>query len=235
MFIWRKGEKWRREYRFPLARTPEERRAFKELKFPPAGPEAAAWWREMTKGWRVNPIEICDGRAVYGDTSKTEKTEWKKVHSGPDLLGSYRSYLPEIQGYPDLLGPSPSVSIELDAHPKEGPPGTVLLIARPTAQKAAPGDGRIFRYWIDPAKSYIVMRHERTDSDPEPGKPKSLERYVVDRVAQAPNGVWYPIVVRREYLSGVQGKEKRGEETWTFSIDFQTEIPDDLFKVESSQ
>jgi hypothetical protein len=90
MFIWRKGDKWRREYRLPVARTPEERKALRELKPPPAGPEAAAWWKERTKGWRMDPMEICDGFAVFGDTSKTEKAQWKRVRSGTDL-GSYRS------------------------------------------------------------------------------------------------------------------------------------------------
>ncbi|MFI5387787.1 MAG: hypothetical protein ACHQ50_16890, partial [Fimbriimonadales bacterium] len=191
MFIWRKEQKWRREYRLPLARTPEERTAFRELRPPPAGPEAAAWWNETTKGWRMNPIEICDGSAVYGDASKTEKTEWKKVRIGTDR-GSYRSYFPEIQGYPDLLGRSPSVSIELDAHPKDGSPGTVLLIAR-SMGKQAPSHWQSSLFWIDPARSYLVMQSERTDPDPEPGKTtSSKEKYVVDRVAQAPNGVWYP-------------------------------------------
>ena len=232
MFIWRKEEKWRREYRLPVARTPEERKVFNELKPPPAGPTAAAWWRETTKGWRMNPIEICDGSAVYGDTSKTEKAEWKKVRSGSDL-GSYRSYLPEIQGYPNLPGPSKSVSIELDAHPKDGPPGTVLLIARSLQGKQAPSHWQSSLFWIDPARSYLVMQSERTDSDPEPGNPESRkERYVVDRAAQAPNGVWYPTIVRRESMSGAEGKEKPAEETWTFSVDFGTEIPDDLFNKE---
>jgi hypothetical protein len=236
MFIWRKEKKWRREYRLPLARTPEERKAIKALKPPPAGPNAAAWWKETTKGWHVNPMEICDGRAVYGDTSRTEKPAWKKVRSGADLLGSYRNHLPEIQGYPGLPGPSPSVSIELEMHPKDGPPGTVLLIARSRQGKPALSQGQSFYFWIDPARSYLVMQSERTDSDPEPGKPQSrTERYVIDRVAQAPNGVWYPTVAHREYISGAQGKEKPAVETWTFSIDFKTEIPDDLFKVESSR
>ncbi|HKI21028.1 MAG TPA: hypothetical protein VKA15_24255, partial [Isosphaeraceae bacterium] len=235
MFFWRKEKKWRREYRLPVARTPEERKVFNELKPPPAGPKAAVWWKEATKGWRVNPIEICDGSAVYGDTSKTEKTEWKKDHIGTDL-GSYGSYLPEKLGYPGLPGPSPSVSVELEMHPKEGPPGTVLLIARSIQGKEARSHWQSVLLWIDPARGYLVMQSERTESDPGPGKPTlSTERYIVDRVAQAPNGVWYPIVVRREYMSNAQGKEKPTEETWTFSMDFKTEIPDDLFKVESSR
>jgi hypothetical protein len=93
-FVWRKGERWRREYRFPPARTPEDRRAFKELKFPTAGPNAAAWWEETTKGWNVSPMEICDGTAVYSNTSKSEKAEWKKVRSGAWLNPILR-YLPE--------------------------------------------------------------------------------------------------------------------------------------------
>jgi len=234
MFIWRKEKKWRREYRLPVAGTPEERKAFRGLKFPPAGPEAAAWWKDTTKGWRVNPLEMCDGSAVYADTSKTEKIEWKKDHIGTDL-GSYGSYLPEKLGYPGLPGRSPSVSVELDMHPKDGPPGTVLLIAR-SSGKPALSHWQGSRFWIDPARSYLVMQSERTDSDPEPGKSESrTQRYSVDRVAQAPNGVWYPIIVRRESMSGAEGKEKPTEETWTFSMDFKTEIPDDLFKVESSR
>jgi hypothetical protein len=235
MFLWRKGEKWRREYRWPVARTPEERGALHGLKPPPAGPEAVAWWRETTKGWRVNPMEICDGLAVYGDTSKTEKAAWTKIRNGTDL-GSYRNYLPEIQGYPLLPGPLPSRSIALETDPKVGPPGTVVLIARTTAPNGAAGDGRTFRYWIDPAKSYLVMRHERIDSDPQAGKPMLRSgTYIVEGIAQAPNGVWYPTLVRRVTLPGAQGQEKQAEETWTFSIDFKTEIPDSLFKVELSR
>ena len=80
------------------------------------------------------------------------------------------------------------------------------------------------------------MRRERTDPDPEPGKTSLRnETYVVDGVAQAPNGVWYPTIVHQVTLSGAPGQEKRAEETWTFSVDFKTEIPDSLFKAKSSQ
>ena len=106
-FLWRKGEKWRREYRYPVARTPEERKALANLNPPPPGPEAVAWWLETTRTWRVSPIEICDGTAVYGDVSKSEKAEWKRVRNGTDL-GAYRTLLPEFQGYPLLPEPSSS-------------------------------------------------------------------------------------------------------------------------------
>ncbi len=80
------------------------------------------------------------------------------------------------------------------------------------------------------------MRHESADSDPEPTKlGLRHERSIVDGVAQAPNGVWYATIIRREYRSGVKGQVQLTEETWTFSIDFKAEIPDHLFKVDSSQ
>jgi hypothetical protein len=36
-------------------------------------------------------------------------------------------------------------------------------------------------------------------------------------------------------MSGMAAQAKRTEETWSFSVDFKSDIPDDLFKAESSR
>jgi hypothetical protein len=64
------------------------------------------------------------------------------------------------------------------------------------------------------------------DKDPERGLAESDP-------ALSP-GNWYPTVIRRELItSGMAAQAKRTEETWRFSVDFKSDIPDDLFKAES--
>jgi hypothetical protein len=231
-FIWRKGDKWRREYRIPEA--PEVRKALTEIKPPPVGPEAAAWWIEKTKSWRPNPMEICDGTTVYGDMTKTEKPQWSKIRSGPGL-SPISHYLPEQVGYVLPRQTSESSSLELDMHPKYGPPGTVLIISRSTADTATHKNGQAFLCWVDPGKSYLVMRYQWVDPGWKPDGPEPPgPRYVVDGVAQAPNGICYPITVRQEDSTAADGKGKV-DETWTYSLDFKTDVPDHLFRVESAK
>jgi hypothetical protein len=229
-FIWRKGEKWRREYRFP--RTPEDRAAFKRLSPPPAGPQAAVWWKETTKNWRAMPMEICDGAAIYAQVGKTEKDEWKKIENGASLR-LISNYLPERAGYPLPPGSAWSCSIDLDMHPSSGPPGTVLLTSRPAADAAT--HVRLSRFWVDPAKSFLGVRQEYSDVDPKAGPNRGIDTYSVDGIAQAPNGVWYPTVIHWKSTTGTGSKEESSEQTWTYSIDFTTDIPDALFRIEGNK
>jgi len=230
-FLWRKGDRWRREYRYPVAHTLEERKAINALKFPPAGTDMVAWWKATTRGWRVQPMEFCDGNAVYGDVGKTSEPEWKKIHSGAGFVGEVQWMVPERQGYPHLSGSSETMTVELEKAPKTGPNNTVLLTFRSTAPKGLPSSGYVAQDWIDPAKSYLRVRGEFSHRDPETGKPQRHgEVWIVDSAAQAPNGIWYPTAVRRKGTVDQDGKGTFVDEIWTYSVDFQAEIPDDMFR-----
>jgi hypothetical protein len=230
-FFWRKGDRWRREYRLPVAHTPEERKAIKALKFPPAGTDMVAWWKATTRGWRVQPVEVCDGNAIYAHVSKTSEPEWKKIHRGAGFVGEVQSLLPERRGYPHISTSSETMTFELEKAPKAGPSGAVLLTFRSTAPKGRPTSGYVAQYWIDPAKSHLAVRQVWTWMDPETGKPKRPgDVWVVDGAAQAPNGIWYPTVVRRKGTVDQDGKGTFVDEIWTYSVDFQAEIPDDMFR-----
>jgi hypothetical protein len=128
------------------------------------------------------------------------------------------------------------MTVALEKAPEAGPSGTVLLTIRSTAPKGMPTSGYVARYWLDPAKSHLVVRQEWTWIDPKTGKPKRPgEIWIVDSAAQAPNGIWYPTVMRRKGTVDQDGKGTLVDEIWSYHVDFQTEIPDGMFRPEPNK
>lgn len=104
----------------------------------------------------------------------------------------------------------------------DGPEGTVLLRVVPTGRRvssmnpdankrpAMPGG---WKFWIDPAREYLVMRWDMQSSS-----------HIVETVAQSPKGHWYPTLVRRK-----SSNPAIKDTFMDFYVEFDVEIPDALF------
>jgi hypothetical protein len=116
------------------------------------------------------------------------------------------------------------------ADPSSGPEGTVLLRVRrngrvdsapdPDADKR-PSQPDEFRFWIDPAREYLVMRMDMM-GDGE----NASSSYIVESVAQSPQGHWYPTRVRR-----TSSRSDVDDQIMEFHVEFDVDIPDALFDV----
>ena len=208
------------------------------LKGAPGIPRDAdsAWWREHQKDYASLVEAICDGDAVY--YFRPEGSPHRPGAEGPppirldmtqavgpsdDPLMPWPDYFPEYLSHPQVYQPTDQRDFLLDSKPADGPPGAVLLRVRGT--RAAAGHPDLYRLWLDPAKRYLVVRSET--SVPGPGDEKKVA-YVdmreMEWVEHSASGSWYPSRVRRKT------SDSDGEQVWTYHLDFEAEIPDELFR-----
>ena len=84
------------------------------------------------------------------------------------------------------------------------------------------------RFWLDPMRGYAVTRTDIFRADPAVKPPSDQDQQeLMDQWEQTPSGVWYPTRVS----TGLLLKELKTGATWYhFFLDFQAEMPDDLFK-----
>ena len=116
---------------------------------------------------------------------------------------------------PPMGGSAAHLKIRVDENPESGPPGTILY------ELVQPNDKSVTRSWIDPNQGYLVVQSE--------SGPQELWDYktIVEKAAKSPSGIWYPVRLRS--YSRRQG-EIYEDETNCY-VDFESEIPDRLFKL----
>jgi hypothetical protein len=136
------------------------------------------------------------------------------------------------RAYPFLSVGSPESLVELDPHPKEGPPDAVPFTYR--SSRIDSSRPQTLRYWIDPARSYLLVREEvlyaKAPGDAKGPPPRDRIR-IVEQAAQGPNGVWYPTVIRDKGSWDLENnKTYRHDEVWRYYLDFGADMPDLLFQ-----
>jgi hypothetical protein len=134
--------------------------------------------------------------------------------------------LPEQAGHPTagLYLPDHDREFLVETRPAGGPPGTILLRGRdtnPLVKQAADH----FRLWIDPQANHLSIRTElRVQDSRDITKVAFIDTHVLESVAKSPKGEWYPTRTRQV------GHNGQHEVVRSFSIDFEAEIPDELFR-----
>jgi hypothetical protein len=233
--VWRKKNRWRIEIAGPTAVTGN-------AEPPPPETDPLVWWKQRLQKFDLFAISACNGKAVYRvDFSPPDKTgkqqrTWKelwKVRPDQDMAGSCQAgpLLPDLFGYPQLPIPSQQFEGKLERSPREGPADTVLLTAQLTHAEPTANVYHESRYWIDPLHSYVTAQYEMSDlrgplaNDPIVGK----ETFVMERLQQTPNGVWYPTLVRRKNCIKPEGQPAQDRVT-RFYMDFKAPIPDSVFE-----
>jgi len=229
--VWRKGLKWRVEdLRRPITYPPKGGRITD-------GPNTKEWWLKRGEILEAIPKIVSDGtreislHPIFGESDKFGRrpiTSFEPHRTNAFVSSStdprppafYGEMLPEFQAYPFLQGAkSWSYKTTLDPHPDNGPAGTVLYESHGKSSGA--------RYWMDPARGYVVSQMQWLT----PGQPETTQKGRVEfkNFAMSPNGFWYPTVVR-QLQNGVSMEDGTTSDTYFgFYLDFEAEIPDELF------
>jgi hypothetical protein len=226
--IWRKGRKWRVEQILPVAGRPAP--------FPRDAD--AAWWKAHQDDFEFMVQAICDGERIcyyqpegnpYALDAKRptplKRNMTQEINPSDDPFMPWPDMFPEHISRPSVWQPTHDREFLLDAHPADGPPGTIRLRVRDT-RASDPGRPDLYKLWISPAASYIAVRSEMSvfEGGPTPQKLAYVETTVMEGLAQAPSGAWYPTRVRRKTTTFPN------EQVWTFHLDFDVPIPDELFR-----
>lgn len=142
--------------------------------------------------------------------------------------------------YPDLT-PLPGWEFEGDMHPADAP--GCVLIKRSTRVTWPPGTMGHEWYYIDPAKGYAVVRAELFNLPPgAPALPETSQfrqTIAMDEFRQSPQGFWYPTAINAAMPFGPAnnpqppGGSKQLRSAVRYHFDFETELPDALFEVDS--
>jgi hypothetical protein len=229
--VWRKGRRWR----------VEQMRPEPPVWAPPADVNLA-WWKTHQGDFVFVPRIVSDGKE-YWDYYLADA--WKpgmSVHApgsgqvvGPNQLMApaddpvlpfwCQDLLPEQTGHPTAGVGQPDHDREflVESKPESGPPGTILLRGRdpnPLIKQTADH----FRLWIDPA-SFLAMRTEiRVSEAGDLTKIAFIDTHVLESVAKSPKGHAYPTRSRQVAYNG------KRESVMTFTVDFDAQIPDELFR-----
>ncbi len=235
--IWRKGPKWRIE-RLPYGKTD----------WAPPPDADTAWWKEHEHDLTFIPEIICDGQA---DWRYSLMDEWKPGTPVPkpgvpdprvgqtvgpnQLMGPVddpvlpswcQALLPEQVGHMnEAIGQPDNDRVFLvEPKPKDGPPGTILFRGRDITPRAV-GVPDHFRLWVDPSANYLSMRSEFRVGEPaDPTKVAWIDTHILEALAKSPKGYAYPTRARQITHNG------QHEVVRTFFVDFNAQLPDELFQ-----
>jgi hypothetical protein len=235
--VCRKGDRWRVDQCWPSPEASEKRHF---APGPPNDTDRTAWWLADARKRFLFPLQIFDGKELYGyeyDFGKvtTEKNgDWRpaltagpRAESFPPSMSTSRWFnvMPELVGRPLLGIPSPHLSVDLDVHPNSGPSGTVLLTTKSIKAASIHGgtsDLGTNRYWVDPSCDYLVMRWEVIGL--KDGKETLSSARQILKTGVTSQGQYYPLQVR----SGT-GANSENDQIFHFYIDFDADVPDALF------
>ncbi|QEH35772.1 hypothetical protein OJF2_43290 [Aquisphaera giovannonii] len=224
--IWRKGRKWRVESLFPTARSPQ----------PVPRDADGAWWTEHLDQFTRVVQAICDGDKVYyyrleGDLSmgdgqppRVSLNMSQAINASDDPFMPWPDSFPEHLSHPNVWLPTEERTFSVEPKPDDGPAGTIRVRV---SDIRFPGPARpdLYKIWVDPAKGYVAMKVETAILESlNPPKVAYIDAHVVEDLARAPGGAWYPTRVRR------LTSNPKSEQASRFDLDFRTPIPDDLFR-----
>jgi len=244
----RKGNRWRIDSCWPWGWTDLDHRAK-----PPAERNWGEWFDEQLKLNPPIPLYICDGTAVWENSTFQPGTEpkWQlSQHTAPQdlMLGEGLGLLsgaPYVKFasllFPDL-SPKPGWPFEFDPAPADAP-GCFLLKRSARLATAEPLVGHEW-YYVDPVKGHAVVRAELFNLPPDtPGDPKASQlrqTLRMENFKKSPRDFWYPTVVHdtRPTIPGNnrQGKGpiQRVKTTARYHFDFDADLPDSLFSIDDA-
>ena len=138
------------------------------------------------------------------------------------------------------------IGTNTDPNPKEGPPGIILLRVRRVGQKPprprdSAGDllrdstGKLFppapdayRFWLDPARDYAVVRSDMITTDDSVNE--ETHSTIIDKMAKSPQGTWYATQIRRKGAIRTPSDGKTYDQIIDLYVDFNVNLPDSLFE-----
>ena len=211
------------------------------------------WWRDHGRDVLPEGSVLCDGRRVYDRSFVGHKAEWElsksRIQQGDGRaaaarIGRSESYFVDLKAYPPELSPeelasTPLFSVHLDPTGENGPAGSVR-VERLFAEQGGPDDGSTAQkeeFWLQPEYGYAVAQYAMSLNPAVNEQPQLKDMQLIwkyEGFRQTPSGVWYPTVVRWQYIvqaaskdrsSGIEFKDK----VMYFYLDFTAGLPDVLF------
>lgn len=240
--IWRKGASYRSEFGLVDSEAQPARP-------PSADVDQRRWWKKHWTELFYHPIEVCDGKTFWNNQSvpegwhaqpnKPHPIRWKrsdwpspKWKESPSRTAWPAGSAPLFVAYPQSIVDTAAYQSEpvLDHAPSDGPTGTIKLIL--PMRSGVPAVPRAEnRYWIDPHRSHMVVRHELVTFNARKTPPAEVIDLleVVEDAAQSPSGIWYPTRMRHSSFADNDGESKIETITRHY-LDFDVKFSDDLFK-----
>jgi hypothetical protein len=226
--VWRKGKRWRVEVGVagPLAYDRAGANKDKRERV-----------REAFKSTVFDGLSVCDGQAAYrGDLSSEarQRGRFKLVATAAQADWSCQDAMhamPASWSYPLTFNPPNDRTEEtVNLKPSEGPPNTILVTSRLVDWRGRDPANTFSceRFWLDPMRGYAVVREDVLFADPAVKPPTDRDQHnLMDQWEQTPSGIWYPTRVGTgPLLKGL----KTGATWYHFFLDFQADMPDELFK-----
>jgi hypothetical protein len=244
--VWRKGLKWRVE----RLRMPPRRGSGPFEDQVPTDAEPETWWLSRGDQWEAVPKTVSDGtveirlQVIWPDPARPdpENPRYGLIKSlEPQRTNAFMVptadprpddvwLMPEFRAYPFVFGRNGfGYKRSVDAQPAAGPKGAVLVESCMVNPPERPDRLRGARYWVDPARSYVLRQVQWLRTS----QPEELPNGVVEMrdLALSPSGLWYPGVVRVVQNSVSLEDGKVSDTYYRYYVDFAAEIPDDLFDV----
>jgi len=250
--VWSSGFRWRVDRTYGYWMPPGEPI--------PTGADPATWWKQKAETLQFQPENRCDGKWEWRYDAKSRNPTPADIAAGAsrklrviESIEKKRMYPVRKEsfreGYPICLMGHPTNGFSMpppsglgiyqgfvagvDAKPKSGPPGTILLQVRnpdwkPVKSEHGYRSPQMWRLWFAPDKGYLLVRCEELVS--QDGKEEITGGSVIEQATQAPDGRWYPTVVRRFNAIGFVGSDKNEDMILRFYYDFEADIPDSLFE-----
>jgi hypothetical protein len=138
--------------------------------------------------------------------------------------------VPLFYVYPERLTVDYPLEAKVDPRPAEGPENTVrLTVEAKAAQSQLTTEDRM---WIDPMRSYLIVRREMVGLDTSKSPPVETFKhtFIVEKMERSPRGIWYPTVMRNASDWEENGQKKTHAAVTRHYFDFETKLSDDLFK-----
>jgi hypothetical protein len=237
--FYRKGDRFRRDFGWDRAGN----RA--AIKRPADAEDLGKWWMERSKAFQYFPVSVVRGSTTFTSMLKSVTDPDGSVHQHIESVSRSEytnvpgemyppewSMRPEFACRPPLGIGDPHQEPVIDLKPKEGPAGCILLTVRHTSTQGRVNERGIglvdgSRYWMDPARDYIVMRWDWVMRD-QGGKERVIESDTIEETARSPQGVWYATKFRRHFPT-TDGKPGQSDQIYYIYLDFKAELPDSLF------
>jgi hypothetical protein len=134
--------------------------------------------------------------------------------------------------------PHETLEAVIEPHPKEGPPGTILLRVRhvgPKLPRQQTSEGKplppppdAWRYWLDPQRDYAVVRGDMIGNFDETGK-RNVMSEINEEMARSPQGTWYVTRIRRKGAIRTHDG-KTYDQIIDLYVDFTAVLSDSLFE-----
>lgn len=192
------------------------------------------WWVENRDRYWSAPELICDGSVVTtyllkdGRVPKNGKPnlEVKLRQKGgvqgitSDPTVAWPHLMPEYACRPHLWTTIESRQFEYDPASTDGPKGTVRLIV----SKPGKTTSERHRYWLDPAKEFVVTKIVQPVFDRKTNDVAYVDTETLSQFKRSPGGFCYPTLAQRTTSTSKHTQIRH------YYVDFSVELDDDLFE-----